>query len=319
MKNLWLALVFLCPVLVWPQSSKHIDSLLVMLSRSSEDSTKVNLLNDLSAAYTKLDHVKAMSFARRALTTAEKIEWQEGISRSYFRIATQYGDSFDSKKSLFYFQKALAATSDKRQMSKIYTDAGNIKMFESHYSQALAYYHRALEIDESLGDKSGIAKLTLNIASVYYSIRDYPKSIAFFNKSLEQKTGDQNYKATILRNLGAAYSGMGKQQKALNYFSRSLAILEKIGNMSGKSSLLSDMALTYYDMADYAKAIRYSRLSLDAAPDGAEDKVNKAFTYGIIGDSYTEKAALNKSSKVLLDSAGYYLNKSIDMHRQLNS
>ncbi|RZJ24331.1 MAG: HAMP domain-containing histidine kinase, partial [Flavobacterium sp.] len=38
-----------------------------------------------------------------------------------------------------------------------------------------------------------------------------------------------------------------------------------------------------------------------------------------IGDSYTEKAALNKSSKVLLDSAGYYLNKSIDMHRQLNS
>ncbi len=306
-------------LLLAQQPVRNTDSLLVALSRSHEDSAKVNVLNDLSHAYVEIDSAKGMVYARKALATAEKLQWREGISRAYFRIAIQYKFNSNYRKSLAYFNKSLAETNDKRQMSKIYDGIGSVHLYESNYSKALASYLRALKIDESLGDKKGIATTSVNIATVYYSIKDYRKSIAYFNKSLAQKTGGKHYLSILYRNLAAAYNGMGQKQKALEYFGKSLSLCEEMGDDAFKSNLLSDMALTYYDLKDYEKAIRYSKRALISMPKGMEDKVNTAFTFGIIGDSYTEKARLQGKNSVMLDSAMHYLGKSIALHKELES
>lgn len=312
--------LLLFPTLFLAQSEHlSIDSLQTVLSRSKKDSSKVNTLNKLAQAYVRTDPAKGMDYAQQALRLATAIKWDEGIARSYFRIAVQYETSSDYAKTLDFFNRALKQTSDRRLQSKIFTGIGNSHFYESHYSKALESYHGALKIDEALGDKKGIAKTAMNIGSVYYSIKDYPKSIFFFNKSLDQKNEEPAFKSMLLRNIGAVYNTMGQMPKALDYFTQSLKLSEQINNEAFEASLLSDIALVYYDLEDYGKAIRYSKASLQKADNGVEDKVNSAFSYGIIGDSYTEKAKSENNSRKLLDSAVFYLNKSIALHKELNS
>jgi signal transduction histidine kinase/tetratricopeptide (TPR) repeat protein len=313
-------LVFLAFTLsVAAQENPSLDALLKALSKSREDSVRVNLLNDIALAYQESDSVKGMAYGRKALALSKKLDWREGISHSLFRIGTQYSANFKYRFALAYFEKALVETRNKRHTSAIYNATGNVHMNESHYSKALSFYHKALNIDEELGDKKGIATTSMNIASVYYSIQDFPKSLSFFDKALKQKVGSQKHEAALLRNMAAAYNSMGQSEKALDYFQRSLHLSEAMGNDAFVSSLLSDIALTYYDMEDYGKAIFYCKRSLDAAPKDVRDKINTAFAYGIIGDSYTEKARRSPQRKVMLDSAFYYLNQSIALHEELGN
>jgi signal transduction histidine kinase/Tfp pilus assembly protein PilF len=316
-KFVWAMLILPC-VLLAQNKTASVDSLLVVLSKSKTDTPKVGTLNKLSVAYVRTDSTKGLNYATQALELAQKLQWEEGIARSYFYLATQYLVHFHYKKALLYFDKSLKIAKDKRLQSKIHAGMGSCYMYESDYSKALASYHRGLKIDESLGDKKGIGKMAMNIGSVYYSIKDYPKSIAFFNKSLDQKNDDPYFNAMLLRNIGAVYNSMDQLEKALVYFDRSLLLCEKMNNKAFEASLLSDIALVYYDLEDYAKAIRYSKSAMQINT-GVEDKVNIAFSFGIIGDSYTEKAKQEGNKRILLDSAVFYLHKSIALHGELNS
>ena len=318
MSRWFLLIILFFPFAIYPQQKHKVDSLLIVLSKSKTDTSKVNILNKLSVAYVRVDSTNGLDYAKQALKLAQKIKWDEGIARSNFHIATQYLVNFSYKKALKFFEQALKTAKEQRLTSKIFAGMGSSYMYESDYSKALASFHRALKIDESLGDQKGIAKMAMNIGSVYYSIKDYPKSIAFFNKSLDQKSADPNFNAMLLRNIGAVYNSMGELHKSLDYFERSLSLCEKANNIAFEASLLSDIALVYYDLEYYTKAIRYSKAAL-GIDTGVEDKVNIAFSFGIIGDSYTEKAKQQGNSRVLLDSAVHYLNKSIALHKQLNS
>lgn len=319
MRHFYCFLLLLCATSLVAQQDQDINAKLKELAAAKVDSARVRILNDLSRAYAKSDTAKGMSYARQSLSLAEKINWREGISESYYRIATLFKARFKKEQALAYLNKSFAATQSNKQKSRIYTARGSVYMDESDYTKALEAYHAALKIDESLRDKNGIAASATNIASVYYSIKDYPKSIGYFNKALAQKIDDPKLNMVLYRNLAAAHNSVGETEKALDYFQRSLALCETLENDDFVSSLLSDIALTYYDLHDFDKAIRYCKQSLARAPKAVDDKINRSFTYGIIGDCYTEMAREPERKRIMLDSAFYYLYKSIDLHRELGN
>ena len=301
------------------QQDADIAKSLNALARSKQDTSRVRILNDLSRAYTAADSAKAMSYARQALALSENLKWREGMSESYYRIATQFKARFKNRETLRYLDKSLAETRSLKQQSRIHVARGGVYMNESRYTDALASYHAALKIDESLRDKKGIATTAMNIASVYYSIKDYAKSISYFNKAIAQKIEMPEFNAILYRNLAAAHNSIGESPKALDYFQKSLALYETIDDDDSAASLLSDIALTHYDLENYEKAIRYCKQSLARAPKAVDDKINRAFTYGIIGDCYTEMANQSGRKNLMLDSAFHYLHKSINLHRELGN
>ena len=313
----WPFLILLVHTLLLAQKPT-VEKWTTQFKNTPPDTAQVTRLNKISTQHAQTDSTRSLWYAFEALRMAQSLQWNEGIARSYFRIGSQYYSQHQYDRAILHFDKALGATKDPKLQSKIYSGIGNCHFYESDYSKALAFYHRALKIDEARRDREGIGKTTLNIASVYYSLEDYPKSIAFFNRALDQKIADPGFNAALLRNLGAAHNTMGHWEKALVYFERSLAMWRDIGDPVAQASLLSDIALVYYDTEDYGKAIRYSKAALALEPD-ASDKVNRAFTYGVIGDSYTEKAKQTTSGGVLLDSAVHYLNLSIQLHKDLQS
>lgn len=309
-------LALICSLSLMAQNGTKTRLLEELLATSKQDTTRVSLLCKLSLV--EQDSAKSMDYGRKALRLSEQLQSDSGIARSYYVIAMQYEERSEYSRAIEYHSKALPLADKKKLQSKILTAMGSSYMYESRYTKALSSYHRALKIDESLGDKEGIAKLAMNIASVYYSIKDYPKSIAYFNKAINLKIKDPAYNSFLFRNLGAVYNTMGKYDKALNYFEQSLALCEQLKDDDATASLLSDIALVYYDTESYEKAIYYSKASLKKTPPEAEDKLNIAFSYGIIGDSYTEMAK-SEQKRVMLDSAVFYLRKSIALHSEVNN
>lgn len=318
MRKLLLGLLFF-PLVLLAQPRMQIDSVLAVLPKLPADSTKVNALHGLSTAFIQSDSAKGFDYARKALSMATRLRWQEGMARSNYLLGVNYDAYFNYPKALAYYNQALLLVKNQNLRRKIYTSIGGVYINKGDYSKALAAYHRALSIDESARDKKGIAKTSMNIASVYCNTKNYPKAIAYFNKSLDQKVQDKPFLAMLNRNIAVVYNNMGQMNKSLDYFEKSITYYEMTGDHAAIASVLSDIALTYYDLKQYEKAIDYSKRSLQTPISGVPDKVNISFSFGIIGDSYTQKAKAQPKNRVLLDSAVIYLEKAIDLHKELNN
>src|SRR3954447_4675330 len=102
------------------QGQARIDSLVKQLPNTKEDTSKVALLNDLSATYSYINSDEGIKAGNKALSLAEKLNWEKGKANAMNSI----GMNFEGK---------------------------------SDYARALKFYFSALEPFEKSGDKGGIA------------------------------------------------------------------------------------------------------------------------------------------------------------------
>jgi len=318
-KKVFLLLLFL-PSFLFAQKPTAIDSLLLSLRSMKEDTLKVNLLHKSGLFYIDSDTTKAFFYNRKAMELSKKLHWKEGIAKSNFYLGTIYNASFNYEKALGYFNQSLLST-NKKMRSKSYQNIGGIYIYKSNYSKALAFYYKALKIDESLEDKKGIAKIAANIGSIYYGLQSYSKAIDYFNKAAisNEQIGNETDLAIVYRNLGSVYNSLKQSQKTLFYYEKANTLSKNAGNKALQARILSDIGLLYYNLNDYDKAINNCQLSLRAMAQGPEDKQGIAFNYGVLGDSFIEKAKANHNNIILLDSAISNLKKAIKLHQLLNS
>ena len=70
--------------------SGSLDSLKQALVAANQDTHKVNLLNQLSAAYRSVDPVQCRDFAQQAVRLSERLEFSRGLSRACYNLAAGY-------------------------------------------------------------------------------------------------------------------------------------------------------------------------------------------------------------------------------------
>src|ERR1700679_3942014 len=98
LKPIFLTLVILLlPVLVRAQlhKQKTVDSLLVLISRARDDTSKIDLLNNLSFTYYNIDTKKGIDVGNRALKISQKISWKKGIAHAYNSLGANYWAKYD--------------------------------------------------------------------------------------------------------------------------------------------------------------------------------------------------------------------------------
>src|ERR1051325_5518390 len=81
------------------------------------------------------------------------------------------------------------------------------------------------------------------------------------------------------------YYDQKNNDKALEYFSESLKIMEVLKNKKGISDGLNNVAVIYEEQKNYAQALYYHKLSLALARD-LRDKIGIAASYHNIGLVY---------------------------------
>src|SRR5687768_3361231 len=113
---------------------------------SVQGDKKVKALNELFRSNIQSNPVKALGYAREALTLATEIDDQKGMAAAYNNLGVAYRN-----------QGAL--------------------------DKALEYYINSMKIYEKLDNKEGIATTKNNIANIYSIKKDYGQAMRYLEES----------------------------------------------------------------------------------------------------------------------------------------
>src|ERR1043165_5596763 len=101
----------------------------------------------------------------------------------------------------------------------------------------------------------------------YVRLGDNQKALDFYNRSLEymRAAGDHFYTATTLSDLGLLYESLGQKEKALDYLNQTLALQQKINDRKGIALTMFYLARVQRDLGNISEARKLIEEALQRA------------------------------------------------------
>lgn len=280
--------------------NRTIDSLQKSLKTLSEDTSKVNALNELSWQHiTSGSYEQAVKYAQDALQTAENLGFKKGIGASYNNIGITHWYQGNYEKALDNYLRALKIRQeigDKKGIASSFGNIGIIYEKQGEYKKALDNHLKALKIQEESGDKIGISNSCNNIGGVYLSLGNNEKALENYAKCLKicEENGNKTGVAISYNNIGIIYRKQANYVKALNNFSNSLKIAEEINFKPVIASALGNIGLIYSDQGNYGKSLDNYLKCLKISEE-LGDKQGIGLAYINIGITYSKQGRFDES------------------------
>jgi tetratricopeptide (TPR) repeat protein len=218
--------LFLVTLFLSAQQNK-IDSLHQLLSIAKEDTTQVNLLNQLSRSFSDSKPDSALVYADRAREFSQKIGYVKGEGYALIRIST------------------------------VMTTIGN-------YSKALEIGLDALKKSEALGNERLIASCYNNLGGVYAEQGDQKQAMiyALKAKALTEKINDERFLAILLINNGYGFGQINQLDSARVSLNRGLNIALRLGLTDQIAASYLNLGMIHTKMKQYDIAAGYLRLAI---------------------------------------------------------
>ncbi len=301
--------VFVC--IVSHAQDKTIDSLKTVLSKSQEDTSKVNTLVALATALRGSSPEEMLKYATEANVLAEKLQFVKGQANALKYVGMYYYFGGQSVETLDNWLKSLSlfrSINDKNMTSNILNNIGSLYSNQTDDVKALEYYLQSLQIAEELGEKLRIATALQNIGNVYVRKKaTHPKAIQFLMRALpiSIELEDQDAIVTIYANLGNVYFTAGKIDSSLYYFQKGLDASKNMEVVT-TTFILNDIGKVYVLKKDFQKAIDYQKQSIALARKlNAQLYLGKAIlglanTYLAQGNTVAATAAFKEAEAELI-------------------
>ncbi len=168
--------------------------------------------------------------------------------------------------------------------------------------EAYGIYSKRLEEQESLGDNC-------NVAYILMLKGQFEKSIDYYQRALDLAGGDDpSGIAQCLRGMGKTYRETGQFIQSLEFYTRSLEILQELGTGYGMDRLHFDIAIIYQRLARYDEALRNLFASLEISRK-MHNLAQMGHTYQVAGSIYLQLEDLEKALE--------YHSKGLAIHEQI--
>jgi len=249
------------------------DSFKTLLSSSTYDTARVNLLNAFSKTLSHSNPDSSIIIATEAKLLSEKVNYQTGLALAYKNIGMGY-----------YLQ--------------------------ANWKETVLAWQEAAEVYKSIGDKKGVANMLSNQGAVYFNQGDDEKALELHLQALTmaEEINDTLRILTALTNIGGIYlNKQATHKEALDYFTRSykLSMLIKDDYSIGTSAV--NLGETYYKMGNDSTALIYLRQSEKVYADQPE---NLPYTLNYIGRVYTRQRKFEEA--VAIHTRAYEISKKLD-------
>lgn len=252
--------------------NSNVDSLANLLKlHQTDDTIKVNLINEIAFTFYNIDNTKMRGYAIQACELANKLDFLKGKAESTWQIGISY-ENTDKSLALDYYQQALEISqkiNDKAETAKILGSMGAIYKFKGNNKLANNCFEQALKISYEIKDSSGVAKYLVNISRVYSGEGDYGRALDSLKKSMSifEKTGDQLGLSKCLNNIGTIYEFQGNYPQALDYYQSSMKIKEEQNDKIGIWAGLINLGSINSSQSDYSKALENMNKALKIAEE----------------------------------------------------
>jgi len=276
-----------------------VDSLKLLLNKSSQDTNKVNILLDLSKANFSDAPDEAIRYATLAKELSSELGYLKGTALSFKNLGLAYYFKGDYIQTLEYWNQSILAfdsIGDKAGIANLQSNLGAVYFNQGDDANALDYYLKSLKLAEDIKDTLRIVTNCINIGAVYFNKKaTKDKAQIFYMKalSLSELINDKDAIGTVTVNLGEIYLDKSNLDTALLYFEKSLAAFEGSENAP---YTLNNIGKVYRRRGDFAKALEYQMKAYDYAKK-LDSKNDMAISLIGLARSYKEKGDLISALK----------------------
>ncbi|MEP7374752.1 MAG: tetratricopeptide repeat protein [Chitinophagaceae bacterium] len=264
------------------------DSLTGLLNRK-EDTSKVNVLNELTKALWYYQLNKAAEYNFTALKLADSLSYKKGLAeanRCRGVILSFRGDS----SGMLYLVKALdmfRQLNYKRGIAATLNNQNEFYFRRKQYSKALDVLFQSLDLFTELQDKEAIGAVINQIGNVYNFQSNFSAALEYYLKalSIRREINDKPGTAFTLNRVGDMYSKLGQLPEALGYYRQSLQMAQEIGRKQNIIDAAISIGSVYQRQEKYKEALEYFNISLKAEDDFfGKDSMSRSYMY--IGQVY---------------------------------
>ncbi len=248
--------------------NNYVDSLRLLISKSRDDTFKVNNLLKLNKEYISSSPEEAIKYGNEALTLSQKLNYATGRAYSLKNIGMVYYNQTRYVETVDYWNQSYLlfdSIGDNLNEALLLNNLGSVYMNQGDDAKALDYYFKSLQIAEESKDKHKIALAMGNIGTVY-SNNEFTsdKALDYYLKALaiSEELEDKNIMGGLLVNIGESYLNSNKDDSALYYFKKSLQAYENTENIPYS---LNDIGKTYNKKGNYNLAKQYHEKALSFA------------------------------------------------------
>jgi tetratricopeptide (TPR) repeat protein len=152
----------------------------------------------------------------------------------------------------------------KRFQAYAFNNKGVLANEKGDIDNAMFYYRKALDIQEDIKDKEGMAGSLNNLGFVYNHLGDIPKALEYYHQCLRisEELNNKVGVATVLNNLGLIYVALNDINKGIEYYKKSLKICEEINDREGMGSALNNIGAAHDCSKNDHLAAEYYKKSL---------------------------------------------------------
>jgi tetratricopeptide (TPR) repeat protein len=247
-----------------------IDSLKKELRNAKEDSSKANILYELSNSYRGFDYDSSLHYAMLSLQQSKK-KFPKGEMKAYAAagVALRYSGNYTT--AIEFFLKGLQLAEKYGLPEEIflcYQGLSTATKDMGDYKQALEYGRRAMEYEAY--SRTGKMVVSGNFGDLYERMNKMDSALYYANSSYEEamKQPDASYygKAFTLETLGNIEEKLGNHQLAIAYLTLSVqnAIAGNVKRELAEACI--SLSNIYYRNNQSDSAYRYASFVLSNDP-----------------------------------------------------
>jgi tetratricopeptide (TPR) repeat protein len=268
---------------------------------TSDDSSRVNLLNDL-AFERYFDHpTEAANYAVQAGAIADRINFPSGLAQSYRMLGLTFWAQANLSGALDYFVKGLKladSLNNQQLQADVNGNIGLVYIGMGNSTMALKYFSTSVTEQRRLKNTLREAAMLNNIGDCYLTMKKYDSAILVYQKALELGKPKKFGIATNTRNIGNVYEALGDFDQALVYYDKAKTISDSLSDRRGMTLVRKSIASVLFLRKQYEPAERLAQECLDIAL--------KSRLKAVVRDSYQLLSKIAKSEGLTDKSLEYF-------------
>ncbi len=245
--------------LALPAFSNSADSLEKVVKTATGEQ-KVKALNELFRSYINSDPIKAIGFAREALSLATEINDNKGMAASYNNLGVSYRNQGALDKALEYYLISLKIYDNLKNVDGVATtknNIGTIYSLKKDYGQAMKYFEESYQQFTQLNDKQKIIGSLNNLGNLHSDLQLYEQALKYYSQAWQMSELSAKPNSDPLNNIGNLYFRQGNYQRALEYYSRAIELARKENNQNTVLNILANLGEVYAKSGNSARAQTY--------------------------------------------------------------
>ena len=232
----------------------------------SDTTIVVDYINKAKSSLKNQQPDSAYIYANKAIKYSREFSFRKGKADAYLILAQLEKQKENLPVALRYYfgsvreyemiNDNISSALVKIEIGEIYQDGG---LFE----KALEYYLNAEKSLLSKG-KGNNVKLLENIASIYYDLKNFEKSLFYYQRleNVYKETNNQLATLTIYYRIVKCYNNLNLPEKSLEYNAKILDYFRRTGNKEQELITLNNIGYSYKNQNNYEKSLDYFKQSL---------------------------------------------------------